>query len=132
MQDSTSGHGGPRPGAGRPRRPPTLAGAVRAAFPVERLIAMAEQLATSASEDTRKWALQWLSERGHGKTPDRMELGPAGSMGADEAEDERLSRLPPDKLREALAKRRELDALLDEGDEEGLALLPESSSETEA
>jgi hypothetical protein len=59
---------------------------VRASFPVERLIAMAEELAASESEDTRKWALTWLSERGHGKVADKMELGPAGSMQDDDDE----------------------------------------------
>jgi hypothetical protein len=74
---------------------------------VERLIDMAEQLATSDNEDTRRWALQWLSERGHGKVTDKLEV----SRGDDDEQDEEdLDSLSTEQLRELVAAERDYDA----------------------
>jgi hypothetical protein len=86
---------------------------------------MARQLAASDNEDTRKWALAWLADRTEGKAPDKLEVGPAGSMG-DDADDDALA----DQLTEA--ELLELDRLDDQKDKildrarerQPIALLP--------
>lgn len=84
MQDSNANtaprRGGARPGAGRPRRAPTLAAALRDAFPIERLVKIAEEMIASESDDVRFRTLMQILDRTHGKVSDKLEVGPAGSM----------------------------------------------------
>jgi predicted HAD superfamily Cof-like phosphohydrolase len=76
MQESnaTPRRGGARPGAGRPKRAPTLAAALRDAFPVERLVEIAEKMIASDSDEVRFRTLMQIFDRCHGKVADKLEL----------------------------------------------------------
>ncbi|HEY3807244.1 MAG TPA: hypothetical protein VGL61_31805 [Kofleriaceae bacterium] len=67
---------------------------------------MVKKLAASESEDVQRWAIQWLADRTEGKAPDKIEIGPPGSM-ADDLDDDAIA----DQL--TLAELDELDRLDD-------------------
>lgn len=104
--------GGSRPGAGRPRRPPTLAAALREAFPVERLVKIAEEMMLSSNEDVRFKTLLQILDRCHGKVAEKIELGPPGSLDDDRAAAAQLTDAQLDALEELDRKR---DAILAAG-----------------
>ncbi len=89
--------GGVRPGAGRPRRAPTLAGALREAFPVERLVRIAEDMIASESDEVRFRTLMQIFDRCHGKVSDKLEIGPPGTL-TDVDEDTLADQLTLDEL----------------------------------
>jgi len=101
--------------AGRKPGPHSLARAVREAWPTDRLVALASTLAESEDEGVRMRALEWLSDRGHGKAPTVIDA--TVSQGAPQLDSERvLSRLSDGALHELLAAH---DAMtLEAGDRE--------------
>jgi hypothetical protein len=126
MQESK--RGGFRPGAGRPRRPPTLAAAIRAAYSPEKIILMAQTIFddAEAGAGTRLAALQMLADRAYGKAPDRLELAAVSALD----DDEDLSHLSVDQLRALADLDRARDAILDGGSDTGVTdhLLPAGAS----
>ena len=89
---------------GRPRGPNTLARAVREAWPVERLVELASQLAASEDDSIRLRALEWLSARGHGAVPQVVDL----HASAGPREDDGFEDMTADELRAAIDERRAL------------------------
>jgi hypothetical protein len=90
-----------------------LAAALRDAFPVERLVAIAGEMLMSSSEDVRVKAWLTVMERAHGKVADKLELAPAHTYDEDRAAaaqltDEQLERLEElDRQRDAILASKE-------------------------
>ena len=102
---------GNRGGPGRPRRGQSLAEHVRARFPVERLVQLAEDLAEHGEPDTvRMQALEFLATRGHGKPVDRHEIAAVGQH--DDDDDGDLDHLSLDELRQLAALEEQRERLL--------------------
>ena len=115
--------GGARPGAGRPRRQATLAAALRDAFPVERLVALAERAVEAGSDDVRLRALLAIYDRAHGKVTERHEV--IASRGDDERDDDTidLSTLTIEQKAEWIELEERRAALLASADEQPRTLL---------
>jgi hypothetical protein len=97
---------------GRPKGPATLAAALREAFPVQRLVKIAEEMMLSSNEDVRFKTLLQILDRCHGKVADKLELGPPGSLDeeSDPADGYTLDELRAMKaIEEARAARRALE-----------------------
>lgn len=114
---------------GRPKGPHTLAAALRDAFPIEKLVEIANEMLMSSSEDVRMKAWLTIMERAHGKVADKLELGPPGSI---DAEDVRADSYTLEELREmeAIEARRAARLAIENRDQNpkvldgGLKLLP--------
>lgn len=130
MQESTvapSRRGGTRPGAGRPRRAPTLSAALREAFPIDRLVAIAEDMIGAESDEVRFRTMVQIWERAHGKVSDKLELGPPGSL--DEADEDVIAEMLTDAELDELDRLDEQRAKVLERarDRDGSLLLPAAS-----
>lgn len=101
---------------GRPRKGNALTESIQAGVDPDELRDIALQLARNgATESTRIAALNWLRDSGYTRPAERHEVGPPGSTETDE--DQRIARLPVDRLRRYLELEQEQDALLDDGDQ---------------
>lgn len=80
----------------------SLATAVRQAWPPDKLVALASELAASKDEAIKMRALEWLSNRGHGQVPTTIDA--QLTQGQPALDSERvLARLSTEALRELVA-----------------------------
>jgi hypothetical protein len=79
----------------------SLAMAVRNAWPPERLVELATELASSPDESIRLRALEWLADRGHGKVPTTIDA--TLTQGTPLDSERLLARLSTEALRELAA-----------------------------
>ena len=60
---------------GRPRVRDALSEAVRRKYPPEKIIELVEELFAKAEDDaTRRWAIQFVADRGYGKAKETVEV----------------------------------------------------------